>query len=1138
MNEIPQQLDQKIIDGYSLDTPGIPIKIGVYNNSGSSVTIRGQFGGGTLGVLSYTDTSSPLTLGTFGVLCSECDAGFSGFAKGSAGVGGDFSGTPGAVPAPSGWYMPLGVFEYRTDVAPNGIYKMVPDQKLNIYVQPTEYGSNQDPAAPGTLDWVLLQQKTVASFGYDEITVDFQSWQSMFVMLQVGDGESDVAVDELEVTSWHGKEIGLGDLDDDEWLATEAWVVSNEVGDVDHVMQLDLTRADPDVDQAVRSLILYNGMGMMEFDYRVLTPPAKLTVQWNNGVDNTWNDIESFVVTNEAWAHAAAYLGTNAPGFLRVLNDRDGGIYSNSLIELDEVVVWDEPFVDENSWKSYNTKVSSTDPLRLLLDESKGCYLNNDVNDETNPSPLDRDLPNLQSPILVNGLGNLSFLARAYDTGSPATVYVYASTNGWSLPRENWVLIHQFDDIDHEYFKPYSYKPVDGSMYDAIRIETSLDPGGARACIEEVVVSEPVYPGFDIVDVELLLSERDGSIGIRKQPLAFEDVHVQARVINQQLSPSNIVLYVSYYVGDDVWGVDNWNSPVVTKRMHEVDGQPGLYRTRDDEGDVPGLPQSQIGGILGQEDGDVVQYRVWASYLGGIPLYEYQEEFVNPSWYYPVDLNVERADEGWSPYYIVYGVPPSTVWVNEVNVSDLIYGDGFVVQHGIWENAYIEIAAPAWLDLGGWQIDLVTQGDYVNHTITIPSGLPAQNPVTNGYAFFVIADTIPPYPGQTPSLDKVDFGYAGLRWNLPSRTPGGVRLRRPQGMYEQTIAYDDASRNMSGPYYDGKVWAGADPEGKFVYVGEEQNEGSLSRIGVGDTTNTWVYPLLPEYGQDHDDFALNYTPGLPNGLQPLPDAEDLFPGVSNAMIRSSISQLRAYQNDKRVKDYSLRMRIGSSTNLNYDVDEWYRLVSLTSNGVEQLPADSKLTEYTYDLNEISTDVDLYATINIREDLTEYQGDSAVINWILGFPEAPLVPMFYNGRELTLTEQYWLDANPTISNEFNCVIRNFMFDAETNLHVRLEMKLNDNNMTNIQGGAVLKLEARQDLIEDDTGGAVQPGGWSLIKQFYLTVDSFDSNNECRVFVKNPYEFILTNYDMKTFFMRWVIENQDPRVNIYELENVDP
>jgi hypothetical protein len=49
-----------------------------------------------------------------------------------------------------------------------------------------------------------------------------------------------------------------------------------------------------------------------------------------------------------------------------------------------------------------------------------------------------------------------------------------------------------------------------------------------------------------------------------------------------------------------------------------------------------------------------VQYVVWASYQGGVDLKVRQATFVNPPWYYGVDLNAWYRQSGWSPYYIVF----------------------------------------------------------------------------------------------------------------------------------------------------------------------------------------------------------------------------------------------------------------------------------------------------------------------------------------------------------------------------------------------------------------------------------------------------------------------------------------------------
>ncbi|MFA7172043.1 MAG: hypothetical protein WC340_01305 [Kiritimatiellia bacterium] len=1120
----------------------IDVQVGVYNKSATETYLKCKYGLPASAItLDYTDSSAPFVKGTFGVLSSECFSGFSKMSLENSNAAGDpvtpkidvigpthTEMTPAQM---SGWFVPAGAFEFNLAVSRPGIYKVKPNQKLDVYLQETDYDINStvEPSASGTSAWKKLTQISVNSYEYADVSLDIKRWKAHFVMLQVGADGSDVAVDELEIRSWHGQEIGEGASKNKEWLASEAWIVSNGVGAAaNQVMHLDHIRANPAEDQAVQSPLMQNGMGLMEFDYRVLQAPAKLTVQYKEQRGGDWVDVSSITVTNVTeWAHLTAYLGSFEAGRLRVLNQRTATI-TNAMVEINNVIVWDEPFVDDKSWTAYNTMITSADPMRLLLDKSKGCFLNNSETAGANPSPMDRDVPYLRSPALVTGLGTLTFKARAYDPGQPGTLYVYASTNGWNLAREFWVLVYQVDNIDHKYYQTYSFKPIEGAKYDAIRLETEIGPSVKRVCVEEVLIAEPVHPGFDIVNVQLRLIDSEGGLGPRHQPLAFEDVHVEAMVANQQLSPSNIVLYVSYYVGDDVWGVDNWPAEdVVTKRMHPVAGEANLYRTRDDDGGVPGLSQSLIGGIVGQTESVVVQYRVWASYMGGIPLFKYQkrEAFQTPAWYYPIDLNVQRSAEGWSPYYMVYGVPEQSVWVNEINVGDVRYDANYNQIHGIWEWAYIEIAVPAWLDLGGWKVDLVTQNSYTTHTIQIPQGLPDHTLVTNGYAFFVISESKRP-SAQTPMLPKSDFGYAGLGAALPRNVPGGIRLRRPEGMYEQAIAFDDAKYNGYGSSYSGRSWAENDPEGKFVYVGAEQREGSLSRIGDGDSTNTWVYPLFPQWTPEHADFAKNYTPGMPNGLQPLPNGDALFPGTSNALINSSVTQLKGTQNGRRVLNYSLRLPIGTTTNIVYDIDDWYRLVSLKSNNVEQLPPASALTNYKYDVVQIQGGTTLTAKINLREDLLEYQNDYEVLNWVLGFTEGPLIPMFYNGRNLTLKEQHWLDANPTASNEFRCVIRDFSLDAATNLYVRLEMKLNEANLEEIQGGAVLKLQSKKNLTDNK---------WDMLAQFYLTPASFDSNNECRVYVKNPFGYIVTEYDQGRLFLRWVIEMDDPRVIIQKLEN---
>jgi hypothetical protein len=1104
-----------------------PLEMAFFNET-TGTRIRCRFGAPAADKINIIEpnASGPYKSGTFGYCSSDCWSSFSyartvGTISGATASGAEAIILPqdGTYDANIGfWYLPAGRYQSRNDLNPKGIYSVVPTQQIGVYVQPTVFGSDSEPLGPGSMDgegnpvWQLAKTITVANFAYQNVTAPFVTAESQFVMLQVMGGEADVVVDEYSVSSWHGQENGLGNADVYQWVATESWVVTNAVPEASTVY-LEHSRGDPTLDQALRSLLLETGMGLMEFDYRVLRGPAKLTVQYAPKRDvNDWTDVESFEFTNAtSWAHASAYLGTNAPGYFRILNVREG-IFTNAWVEINNATVWDEPTLTNNSWRAYNVKITSADTNRVALDLSKGCYLNNSMTLEASPPQTEFD-PYLRSPELPKGFGKLTFYARAYTNNQAATLFLYATTNGWNAPVEQWYEVTRFENITNGLYKLFTYEPADGRNINAIKLGTKTRTIDRRVCIEDVTIFEPVLPGFDIVNVQLMERAVEGDYSVCSQPLEGEEVHVQAEIANQQLSPSNIVMYMSYYIGTNVWGIGNWPpGEVVTRRMtNNVPGNPFLYRTVP-EG-MPGLPASQTGGIVGQDRDQVVQYYVWADYMGGIPLTERQETFENPAWYYPIDLNAKYAQLGWSPYFFVYGVPVNSVWINEVNATDYMESGG-VQQFGIWDNAYIEIAVPAWLDLGGWSVELVTTADYQVRTITIPYGLPEQTVYTNGYAFFVIGDAAPPDPG-VPALPKVDYAYPDLKYSMPRLMPGGLRLRRPLGMYEQASAYD-WDTNILQLAFSGTNWAAQDPQKKFVYVGQENNGGSLSVTnGYGKTAQDWIFPL-------------EWTPGKPNVGQIVPNGDSLLPGVSNVLITSIMNSDQATQNGRRVTYYTLKMRKGMSTNIVYTTDAWYRLFSVTKDLVEQLPSLGTETNFTLQLPDLQSDVGVNVDVRLRQDLSDQGLDADVLDWVLSFQDGELIPMYYNDRLLSLTEQYWIDAPPTRSNTFELAIAKLVLDPGTNFHVTVKMALNDEKKSAFQGQAVLKLQAKSRLLDSE---------WTMVTQYSLTVDSFDANNTCRVFVPNPFELELAGFDPQMLFFRWAIEVNDPRVATHVLVN-DP
>ena len=1218
----------------------------LYTTGTSSTRIRCKYGT-TDNVLDRTDSSSPHTFGTFGFLSADGQANFSSVQTQPTDANAMPTGAIVTELATSqalfdqqimSFSVPNGHYIGTRDVSPYGIHTVVPNQNLGVYLHSSSRDSTVQPSAPGTLAWQLYNNITVNSFGYSSYTIPLHQWRADFVMLQVGSGGADVAVDELEVFSWRGQQSSdSGFAGSQDWVANESWVVaSQEAGvsegrlsgsfntaasgpltsvqlstryadtsdgwvtnstvlykgmiylsgagstnmfaerfagnvrlkidgddvlyDTDSVsgatnyivrasgwyafelrlgrgvsdaggpyaggingygvvyssnngsswvqlrdtgsglfmrananrVQLDHSRADPDLDQAVRSPVLNTGMGLMEFDYKVVRGPAKLTVQYAlKSASGIWHDIESFEVSDPMpdFEHASVYLGSDEKGYLRVLNERDG-IYTNSLAEIKNAVVWDEPFVADNSWQVYNAKITETDRQRVILDETKACFLNNSETAEASPIQ-NLDVPYVKSPRLYKGVGAISFMARAY-TNQPASLYVMASTNGWNAPPESWHEIHRFTEISNLLYEPYELELLDGGKYDAVRLVTNI--GEQRVCLEDIVVSEPVFPGFEIVGVKTLCKDIDNTYNTRQQPMEAEEFGIEARVANLLLAPSNIQMYVSYYIGTNVWGVENWPAgEVVTKPMYPVEPGSLTYRT---------LPTNDL---PGQERDQVVQYQVWANYLGGVPLTQKQTTFDKPPWYYPVDLNSLYGTQGWSPYAIIYGLPIGAVWINEINITDFVV-EGGEQQFGIWDNQYVEIAVPAGFDLAGWRLDFV-QNNYTVKTITLPAGLPLQVNATNGYAFFVLADS-------TATLPKIDYGYPGFSFNyLQTWYPGGIRLRRPMGMYEHTIAYEwDGSY---GSYFDGELWAEEEPQKRLVFVGRENNEGSLGVTnGYGQVRDEWHFPGY-------------WTPGAPNESQVVPQAAALLPGFSNVLITATMSSDKATQNGFRNTSLVFKLNQGGDTNITYVVDDWYRLKSLTVNGVEQLPGGGDWPDATYMLSfaDVQTNTTVHAQIGLRSEIASLGLLPEVLLWLLGFSDGDLVPSYYYGRELTLTELFWLDADPTVQHTLEGGILSVERDPATNYFLKVQLALDGENCTRLQGDSVFKVEVKNGLTDPN---------WTMVAQYSFSSNSFDANHQSRIFTSNLW-YEVQGVLFTDLFFRWVIEMEDPRFIVWELMN---
>lgn len=1256
--------------------------------SGNSTTLRCKFGS-VDDILQATDNGTAggaaLTHGTCGFMSAECRSGFSGVYSQETAAGAVVKNGTTATPLLVDgtfatdilkWVIaPSSRWKAEPGYSTKGIYSVVPKQKLGVFLQRTEFGTDEQPQAPGTLAWEPFKEVTLTGFGYHAYDVPVYAWRSHFLMLRVlgrTDGQRvDVIVDEIKLSGWRGQEasdLSLGDSEEDnqsrptEWVASEAWVITNSAaglnegrvpgafntGQVSPMSSVQLSTRyantdegwvtnttyvyngwiyldgagnansfaenfigkvqlkidgeealydeDPDapstntiffgsgwypfelrlgcgsdgrvgpagdgllnglgvaysrnngaswvplrdtgsaaflrtttktvlldhqrggreidsngdegdwLDQAIRSPRLLSGTGMLEFDYRVLRAPARLVVQFAPAEDATlWSGIHTVVVDSAMvnFNHAMAYLGTNMNGYLRVVNDRSG-IYTNALVEINNAVAWDEPVVEDADWRAYNVKVTDTDLQRIMLDETKACFLNNSQTAETDPAQSLHREAYVMSPFLPTGLGSLMFMARKF-TSTPAPLFLYVTTDPELKASNTWTLVHTFQ-VTNQLYQTYSFTPTDGRAYRAVKLVVPTTGGGQRVCVEELAVTEPVLPGFEIVDVRALCAEGGGFSTERFQPLHSDEVGFEARISNIRLSPQNIRLYVDYYVGTNVWGTKNWPAgEVVTLDMELVDEDLLLYRT------------DLFNVVPPQEKNQVVQYRVRATYedASHTELDAYQSVFTVPSWYHPIDLNQRfAATGGWAAYYIVYDVPVGAIWLNEINAYEPY--EGGELHFGY--NTYVEIAVPAAVSLSGWHLDIVPCNDYDPvYTISFLGDLPAQEPVTNGYAFFVVGhDPSTPPGGHSgiPPLPKLDYSDQNIAYKFSyDSKPLGIRLRRPWGMYEHAVVYD---RNPGwGGAYSGAVWVEENPERGFMYVGPEGKGGSLNVI-----TNSVRYalPLATDWATN-----LTWTPGGVNIGQTVEDFNVMAPGVSNVVVTSSLTPMHGVQNGMRVTPLAFKLRLSTPTNILYEADEWYRIKSVTVNGAEHLTGGEV---EVFDLPLLVTErtnLNVVVTFGLRGDIDNLNLGSDVLTWLMSFGDAPLAPTYYYGRELEIYERYWLNANPTTTNYLEGgILKVEREEATTNYFMTAWLALNGTNVPTLLGDrvfgdAVFKITAKDSLTAPE---------WIMLAQYRLGPSSFDSNHTTRVFIQNP--FLNDEFSPGgQLFFRWVIEYEDPR-----------
>ena len=160
-----------------------------------------------------------------------------------------------------------------------------------------------------------------------------------------------------------------------------------------------------------------------------------------------------------------------------------------------------------------------------------------------------------------------------------------------------------------------------------------------------------------------------------------------------------------------------------------------------------------------------------------------------------LDLHADPVQEGWSPYYWVYSCAPGTFFVNEINNW---YSSSATADKGTEE--YVEFAAPAGTDIGGWRFAMV--GGMSGSTsssvgsargkdsYTVAEGTTIPHDTGNGWGFFVWGDEW---------MDNEDAAFTDSATTAKENigTYAGILVYRSNNAIEQMVSFG-TERYVSG----------------------------------------------------------------------------------------------------------------------------------------------------------------------------------------------------------------------------------------------------------------------------------------------------------------------------------------------------
>ena len=660
----------------------------------------------------------------------------------------------------------------------------------------------------------------------------------------------------------------------------------------------------------------------------------------------------------------------------------------------------------------------------------------------------------------------------------------------------NWTYVTHFD-VTNDFYRTYT-KKFKGASYETLRLvvvgvdnvaqkhgKPTSDAGYknlkdvVRVALDDVVVTEALMPTLafrnvfafrgdeltDLLDTHYV--DRFGDISA--QPLAGEGWGVQAEIVAEQLPDEidfdrGIEVTLYWYDGDVTpWGYSNWESKgggvVHSAKLAKCDDKDLAFRSSFNDG-------HSGASIVGQSSeyvaGTTVQYMLRAAYylkesddVQYTPLKP--EQWTKPVWYRGIDFNATFG--GFSAYTVLDSVAPGWAWINEANVFGGYESDDSTNRDR--QHQYVEVAFPVEADLTNWRLEFVSK-DNGNNTHTITAHIFEADPVTgrtktdnvaSNCVYYVISS-----PDSKSNLEAMTVGGQPVKvdatWDIPASErvyfldddnslqvttyPVAMRLVRPSGIIEHAVTFEGTNfwYGIAGRT-DRSAEAFADTlnaessYSEWVAVGDDSIAGDHS-LGVtnlaADVVANWNNIMARTPGFINENQKINPKHPIANGASYIVYAT--FDDNSAGHITQTLGA--------DVNTTSLAMAVvtkGFSTNITYNVENWYELASVKVDGAEQT-LSSRTGTVVVPLGgpATSNNISVVASSRIAPTLAEDWGltpenryTSAVVDWLnkgstmrgaFANPAGPIASAQFmplslkSGRDLTLTEMYWLDIDPT------------------------------------------------------------------------------------------------------------------------------